>query len=306
MKKIKYVMLFVSFVIMSSCDKISNPIIPKPLPPPPPPISHSVTKTNALYNNYRKFLLEDYTGHRCPNCPQAALIIKNTLTPRYQDTLVVVAVHAGDLSEPFGAYKTQDFRTDAGITWNGNTGFSINLWPTGMINRKNYNSNGLTMGPTKWSTVSALAVKDPFIVKLNLKTEYDTVSRVLNTYVKANFKTGYPNNTKVVVVYTQDAVVGKQDDNGKEVEEYEFEHMLRGTINGTWGTDLPLPKIPIIAKDSAEVSFSGYTIPASYAGPSGKGVTGAAVINDKNVMVIAFIYDAVTKEILQVEKVKIR
>jgi hypothetical protein len=100
------------------------------------------------------------------------------------------------------------------------------------------------------------------------------------------------------VVFIEDGIIGKQDVSGVENDEYEFEHMMRGDINGTWGTDLKTG--PIAINDSAKVSFPNFSLPATI--KDGKGLS----VNDKNVSVIVFAYDANTKMVLQAEKVKIR
>ncbi|MCC6372019.1 MAG: Omp28-related outer membrane protein [Bacteroidia bacterium] len=292
--------------MFSSCDKVNNPIIVKGGSIG----SKFITKNNSTKSNYKKVLIEDFTGQRCPNCPDAALIVETNLIPRYGDTLVAIAVHAGSLSDPFGSvFKNQDFRTPAGTAWNGaSEGFGITTWPTGLVNRKDYSPNGLLLGASKWTTVVPVALKDPFIVKLDLTTEYDTTARALNTYVKATFKQAYSKATKLLALFIEDGIVGVQDDKGVDIEDYEFEHMLRGTINGNWGSDLTTSSK--LANDTVRVSFPNFALPDSINvginSATGQKVAKGKLVNDKKVSVIVFAYDAVSKEVLQVEKVKIR
>jgi hypothetical protein len=94
-------------------------------------------------------------------------------------------------------------------------------------------------------------------------------------------------------VFTEDSIVGPQKDYTKNpdiVHEYEFMHMLRGSINGSWGADLKAA--PIKYQDSIMTSYPNFVLDTKFV--------------DKNVSVVAFVYDAVTREVLQVEKVKIR
>lgn len=294
MKKILHLSALVIFFTIVSCDKVSNPIVVKPK------IAGSkfVTKTNKDVSDTKKVLLEDYTGQRCPNCPAAAAIIKNVLLPAYSN-LIVIAVHQGDAyAEPYGKF-TNDFRTDAGETWGGSGGFGpLNTWPTGLINRRDYNGNGLKLTSTKWPNIMPMTTSDPFVLKLDVTTEYDTIVRALNVYVKGYFKLPYPNAIKIIAVYTEEGITGKQINGSAEIEDYEFEHMLRGDINGTWGVDLTTKAA--LAKDSASWTTSGFPLPESAKGGLGKS------INDKNVSMVVFAYDVTTKEVLQVEKIKIR
>jgi hypothetical protein len=67
-------------------------------------------------------------------------------------------------------------------------------------------------------------------------------------------------------------------------------HVLRGSINGSWGDNLR--SAPIKYNDSTTISYSNFALDTKFV--------------DKNVSVVAFVYDATTKEVIQVEKVKIR
>lgn len=293
----KKIILYVSTVlIVSSCDKVSNPIV----------VKNTVVGTtffknsNKSVSNFKKTLFEDYTGHRCQFCPDGASIIKNELLPVYGNSLIVIAAHQGGLARPLGTSFPNDFRTTAGETWGGSGGFGLfDDWPTGLVNRKNYNSLGMKLFKSKWTSVVPIAMNDPFVLKLDVETEYDANVRALNVYVKGIFKTAYTNKTNLTVVYLQDSLVGRQIDGSKEVDDYEFEHMLRGDINGVWGTEFSSGSV--LANDSAKWSIQGFPLP-TLTEKAEKGLP----INDKKVTVVVFAYDAVTREVLQVEKVKIR
>lgn len=47
----------------------------------------------------RVVLLEDYTGQKCPNCPDGARIIEQ-LKEQYGDRIIPVSIHAGDFAVP--------------------------------------------------------------------------------------------------------------------------------------------------------------------------------------------------------------
>lgn len=294
MKKI--ILYLAGLVLLSSCDKVTNPIVK----------SSSVQGTNFIRNSNKdvadskKTLLEDYTGQRCLNCPTASRIIKNDLLPVYGNSLVVIAVHQGQLSAPFGTEFPYDYRTTAGEVWGSSAGFGpINQWPTGLVNRKDYASNGLTLPYSKWTSVVPLASADPFVVKLDLSTEYDPSVRALNVRVKGTFKTAYSGKTHIVALFLEDGLVSTQIDGGQHIEEYEFEHMLRGDINGTWGVEFTQASVQ--ASDTAVWSITGFPLP-NYTVKNEK----SQAINDSKVTVVVYVYDSATRVILQAEKVKIR
>lgn len=268
--------------LLFSCDKVSNPV-QNP--------DQSVDTTIYV----RKVLLEDYTGHYCGNCPNAARVAEN-LDKQYEGKVVVVAVHAGWFAKLYPPDYVTSYTTVAGNDWDGSSGFGISAVgnPNGMVNRKNYNGNGLIQKETKWPTTVSLALADTYILGLEPSLSYNSSTRILNTTVKAKFKSdaGYPNTVKLSVILLEDSIIGDQKDYTKSpdhISNYVFMHLLRGAINGSWGTDLKTG--PVQAGDSAIVSFNNFAIDPSY--------------KEKNLSVVVFAYDALNREVLQVEKAKL-
>jgi hypothetical protein len=295
MRNITKIFLLVLSILFIKCDKVKTPRIVKNTAVG----SNFVVNDNSSVANSRKFMLEDFTGMRCTNCPAAALTAHG-LAVQYSNKIIVIAVHANHFAKPYGEY-TADYRCDAGEAWYTFLGISSN--PLGLINRKNYSGNGQILSPTAWPSVAAIAATDPFVVKLKVKTSYDTTVKALNTEIKATFNTTYTNTVKITAILIEDGIVGKQLDNGIVIDEYEFEHVLRGSINGDFGTDLKTA--PIAVNDTAVVSFNNFALGQMKFNVA-PDVTKDIIVNDKKVAVVVFASDAVTNEILQVEKVKIR
>lgn len=280
--KIKTLIGAILLGMLFSCDKVTNPI-------------ENPSLINDTTTYVRKALLEDYTGHYCGNCPNAARVAEN-IDKQYEGKVVVVAVHAGWFAKLYPPDYITSYTTTAGNDWDGTSGFGISMVgnPNGMVNRKNYNDNGLIQKETKWSTTVSLALADTYILGLEPSLNYNASTRILNTTVKAKFKSdaGYPNSVKLCVILLEDSIIGDQKDYTKSpdhVSDYVFMHMLRGSINGSWGTDLKTG--PVQAGDSAIVSFNNFSIDPSF--------------KEKNLSIVVFAYDALNREVLQVEKTKL-
>jgi thiol-disulfide isomerase/thioredoxin len=282
---------FASLVLgLVSCDKITDPIVKKDVVVG----TNFVTKSNAAISHFKKVLLEDYTGHTCGNCPAAADVAKQQ-ADKYKDTIVVIAVHAGFFAKVKLPEYPASYTTTAGNDWDATSGFGVSNVgnPNGMVNRKNYAGNGLVQKETKWPTTIGIAIKDPMIVRLNVVTKYDTLVRSLSTDINAKFVAPYTNSIKISAVLIEDGIVGAQTDyrfSPDLIEDYDFEHMLRGSLNGSWGE--VLKNGPIAVNDSAKVSYPNLGLSTDF--------------KDKKVSVVVFAYDGTTREVLQVEKVKIR
>lgn len=282
--------IFISLLAIGfiACDKVKDPLIKKQVAVG----STFDTVTNAAVANYKKILLEDYTGHRCGNCPAAA-VLATTLHDRYKDTLVVIAVHAGYFAKTNPQFPTS-YTTTVGNDWDGTGGFNVSSIgnPNGMVNRKVYPGFTLVHKDT-WETTVGIAKNDPMIVKIDLKSMYDKTARALNVETKLTFVATYTNNVKLSLVLTEDGIVGDQLDYSKNpdhVEDYDFEHMLRDAVNGSWGETVktaPIAPLSTVTKLNSNFSVN-------------------SAFNDANLSLVAFAYDEVTKEVLQVEKIKIR
>jgi hypothetical protein len=297
MKKVLAV-LALSFTIIISCDKVEHPIVKKD-PVVTPPVTTGpvyVTNSNQSISNYRKVLLEDYTGHRCPNCPTGNDIIRNILVPRYKDSLIVMSIHQGNtFAAPQGTLYVNDYRTEAGEAWGSSSGgFGVSFWPAGIVNRKKYGST-LQLPSAAWSANVPKGLKEPFILKLDVNTNYELSSRILTLTVKSTCMATYTDNIKIIVGIVQDSIVSPQDVRGVEDDEYEFEHMFRGAFNGTWG-EILMSK-PIQASDSLTKKFSNLQIPSAVMG---------VPVNDKKVSIVVIAYNESNKEVVQAEKVALR
>ena len=84
-------MVFTIVVFQQSCDIAEEPYLV--------PVDTLGNGPGGPSDGIRKILLEDYTGHKCPNCPEAAVEAHN-LKLAYGDSLVIMAVHAGVFAEP--------------------------------------------------------------------------------------------------------------------------------------------------------------------------------------------------------------
>lgn len=261
---------------LTACDKIKNPV--------QSPVSGGSAPATT---EKRKVLLEDYTGHTCGNCPAAAEVAEN-LQKKNESQLVVVAVHAGFFSKTNGLYPAS-YTTAASVEWD-KTFIGTAGNPNGMVNRKNYQNNGLVTNQSKWPTTTNLAMADTNFVKLTLVPAYDAATRMLSVDVTAKFLQNYRNKTSITLVLIEDSVIGPQTDyrvSPDMVSNYVFMHMLRVEINGTWGTSLK--PTAALKNDEIKKTFSSFAVNTAFV--------------DKHLSLVGFISDEITREVIQVEKV---
>ena len=148
MKKIKYIIATLFGILLfniTSCDIIEGPYL----------IDNN---TNPVDTNtfVKKVLIEDFTGHRCPNCPAAAEELVS-LQDFYGDRVIGIAIHpsspAFSTPSPLTASSyTYDFRTQFGDDIDNIFEITTVGLPRGMVNRTGFDTQH-QLGKDEWSSI---------------------------------------------------------------------------------------------------------------------------------------------------------
>ncbi len=129
-------------------------------------------------------------------------------------------------------------------------------------------------------------------MKMSVATQFDPNSRALTVTAGLDYYTTGDANHFIVVLITEDGIVGKQTnyDSVPDYEEFYMQnHVLRGALTpGTWGK--PVKGNTIILGEKFELTFD-YTLPTLWVA--------------ENCHVVVYVHDFATKEVLQVEEVKL-
>ena len=302
MKRIFFQIAFFSVVIIiafQSCDKIDPPFREEQN------IDTTCTFTIQSGGAYRKVLAEEFTGHLCGSCPPSSIYLSDTLKPRYGDSLVVVAIHAGQFADvcpgatacpnpssvPSGAFST-DFTTVAGNQWNSEFGISTN--PVCMINRLGYPSS--FMKPkSQWDNLIRAQLQTLATARIRIANTFDSSTRRLRTCIESKFLAYLNDSIKLQVVLTEDSIIDWQEwyypppEPTHYVPDYVFHHVLRTSVNSPDGTLLTAGNV---SADSTIVNGFYYDIPSSW--------------NADQCHVVVFLYKTNTKEVIQAEELKIK
>ena len=235
---------------------------------------------------YRKMLIEEFTGHRCTNCPMGHQILE-TLHSRYGDTLVAVGIHYGALAKPVGSTFNYDFRTEKGTRLGDY--YVIDAIPSAIVNR-NYKEGGWSR--ELWGNQLAEVDRSQVYAALQLINQYDASKKTLKTNAKVTMLKDYPNPLSLVVYLLEDGIVKPQKDGNQDIEDYVHNHVLRKTVT--------------------DDILSGYKLNMANAMNAGDSDTFAASVGfsdtdwvPENCYVVAFVLDATTQEVLQVETLNV-
>ncbi|NOU47484.1 MAG: Omp28 family outer membrane lipoprotein [Bacteroidales bacterium] len=275
MKTANKILFFVIFgLLIQACDKIDMP--------------YKQTGNNQGGTETKKVLLEDYTGHTCPNCPTASRLAIS-LQGLYAGKLIVMSVHAGFFAEPMSVVPFKDdFRSAAGSVWNDQ--FGISGYPKGMINRMEKGGSTILDHGTWASTVSEM-IDEPAVATIKITTTYDISTRKLDIGLTSKLLSDTTGMYKVQVCIIEDSIVGGQKDGSKIIKDYMHRHVLREAINTPSGSDLVSGGGPDQINTEYTHDFS-LNLNSAY--------------DDSHITVVAWIFKADDNSIIQVEEKKIR
>ena len=287
MKKIALLLASLAVIFaMGSCDKLKEPYIIESIVAQSDTIP-LVESDTANFDGKIVVLLEDYTGVKCNNCPEAGALALQ-LQEQNEGHLVVLGVHPNNpgntsLQSPLGGFP--DFRTDDGKAWNDN--FNITAYPNGLVNR-----TGGVLGSAQWTSAVNDIIGDDAPVRLIVKTDYNNSNRELKVSIHSKFlQSVASSDVRLTTCLMEDNIVGKQVTPNGINEEYVHRHVFRGTADGqTWGR--VLSSAESIAEGSNFITNMKFTLSEDY--------------NADEFYIVAFISDNNTKEVLMTAETKIK
>ncbi len=244
-----------------------------------------VIQTDKLHFTNKVVLLEDFTGHKCVNCPVAAEEIAR-LEEWCEGHLIAVSIHAGSYANTAGSAWKTDFRTVAGEAYNDF--FKPDGYPAAMVDRFSLNGKVTNNNVPTWSSqvIDRLSGESP--VEIKLDAAWQAGMSKIALHVSVDFFRTVQDELALQLWIIEDNIVDAQlmPDNTINAS-YIHRHVLRDAINGIWGDSL--------GADSAEES----SIEREYA------YQPAVAWKKNDLQIVAFVYDRKSYAILQAVKAEI-
>lgn len=288
----KLSLVFFASLALVACDKVDAPY-KETVTPPPIDTTTNNNDTSLVFDQVRKVLIEDYTGHQCGNCPLAAEKLEE-LKGTYGNQVVPLAVHAGFFADVAASPFDVDYRTTVATELDTYFGNSVAGNPNGMVNRKGH-PNTHILNLNSWSSVlTPYTTMNPDVV-LAIRNNYNASTNIIETSVYTKFKTTLTGTYKLCVYVAEDSIIGAQTDyrlTPDVIEDYHFEHMLRASFNGTWGETVgtdPVASETNVIRKKYSMSLSGKLMNINHP-----------------CEVVAFVYNDATKEVIQASTKKIK
>ena len=181
-------------------------------------------------NVARAVLIEEFTGQRCVNCPNAATEIARLQQAYGEDHVIAVGIHSGPLAI-YSKGQVIGLRTELGDTY-------YNYWgveeePSALINRR-----GGVVRLNQWQTMihDQLQLQTPVSLTMTCETRVtDGIGIQVTVHSSASYR------GKLQLWLTEDQIVAPQlMPDGTMNAEYVHRHVLRAAVNGDWGEDIAL------------------------------------------------------------------
>jgi hypothetical protein len=266
-------LIVLSAVLIPSCDVVKEPfLVPAGSGTGPGP-----------GDVVRKVLLEDYTGQKCPNCPAAAEVAHNLKTI-YGEQLILLTVHAGFYATPDATGNfTADYRTSEGTELNAF--FEVPAYPMGMINRTPYSGSRILLKDS-WEAATAVQTALDPQATITITNTYNSGTRKLECLLETEFLDAMEGTFNICAFITESGIISPQQTNQTVNMTYEHNHVLRTSMNGTWGD--------AVGDDGQAVT--GSTLSNNYS------ITLPQAWDAANCTVVSFIYNTTTNEVVQAEE----
>ena len=178
----------------------------------------------------RAVLIEDFTGQRCINCPDATEVI-HQLQEQYGDSSVIaVGLHSGPSlrNVPYALYTAE-----------GDEYFNhwhVESQPSGMVNRLSISKH------PDWPAQVYAEIQRTASVSLRIVAQADAQARQLSVDADMMALDGLVEG-KLQLWLLEDSITDFQYmPDGSVNREYVHNHVFRTSINGTWGQDISVPE----------------------------------------------------------------
>ena len=281
----KYLFITSLIILSNSCDIVEGPYI---------------TDSNSYVNPEKNVLIEDFTGHLCSNCHQAAREI-SAIHDVYGDQIIALAIHTStSFARPYLASQTgfqYDFRTTWGEAWDNTFGASAIGLPRGMVNR--IGGQSPTLSKDEWAEVVADELKKEIDFKIEISSDASSITMTVESQKNSSGTYNY------VICLAESNIINWQKDGSLNVEDYEHNHVLRCVLaddnlssSSTFSSGQFIEKTieyNLTDLQQFNIDYSSQTAEA--------GNGNAGNWNPENISIIAFIYNTNTNEILQVDEV---
>jgi len=188
----------------------------------------------------RIVLIEDFTGVKCPNCPNAARQIAQ-LEVLYPGRVVAVAYHTNFLGDPItkpGFISKYDFRTPSGNQLEEIMGFYLGK-PAVTLNRKKYNpQDEFLLGQTDVLANIETEIQSKPVALISITNTFNEGDRKLKSVITITPRQSFDGAIRLHALVTESDIIDPQEDNTDYKKDYVHNHVFRQMLSDLNGDAL--------------------------------------------------------------------
>lgn len=282
--KLSVYFLSLSILLFSACEEV------------PPAIDFTNDSSSKLKGKvespvpvaqHKAVLIEDITGVRCINCPDAAQKARDIIAQKTEDSVVVVAQYPIDILSNFtfpwpGVPKLAN---DISKQIVETLGIPQGL-PSGFIDRKIYNGISRNYDYPLWINYVNQQLRKKTPVNISLSKTLTNRKLSVDMKLQYNADASGDNAHKYAIYLMEDSIVSTQyDHSGPSNTKYVHNHALRYAFGLPMGNSLAGPN----TAGMTYIKTYDYEVPAEY--------------NLAHCHLVCLVMDAVTEEVINVREI---
>lgn len=218
-------------------------------------------------NTMRNVLLEDYTGHQCPNCPTAATVA-HALHEENPEHIYIASIHTSAANDGLSIFQevTAEYPTDftnaqgvemGGTFFQAGVGFYSN--PAGTINRFRMEGEGdvFFFDADEWGPLIDSVLAAPLNVNIQAESNYFEATNGAFLHVETDFVQALEGTYNIVVYAIENKLIAPQKmPSGEKNSTYEHHDIHRGNLfEETWGRQIAAGSIEAGTKIRTDFSY---------------------------------------------------
>ncbi len=213
----KYILCLLSILTVTSCQTIDE--------------SERWVEAPKLTGVESPVLIEEYTGQKCNNCPEATELL-HKLVRQSKVPHIIVAMHS-----PYSGLTLPALNAKEALKYSEQFNHKRSV-PGIMINRVKLSSDlYYDTDKATWASLISRIAHKPTFYALELSAMSDAVSKKIDVEIKSSvLKDGVATNVGLQLWLVED-VKAPQKTHTSWVKDFQHHNVFRASLNGTWGED---------------------------------------------------------------------
>lgn len=218
----KKIILFLALGLFAvSCDIVDEPYL---------------QNEKTIGDFKKKVILLDFTAINCVYCPNANKVSSDLAKAYGEENVILLGAHASTLADPKKP-EDVDMRSETSAELFSKFATPTTGLPIGMINQKLRDGVRL-MNFGLWDKQ---IIDESFLepdLDLNMQLTYNEADSTVRITVNCDFDKKGSGDDNLCIYITEDSIVSPQKNNNEVIHDYVHNHVLRGSVTGTFGEQL--------------------------------------------------------------------